>query len=273
MLAVDIPPDLATAVADAGFDVVAVASVDALVIDPARPPVAAILGGAVRHVGLAEVGVPVLVVVDAADAVAIDDALVRGAHDVLRRPILPAEVTARLRAAERLAEARRVAREAARVDELTGLATRRHLDEHLEMMASMARRMRTAFSLLLVDVDRTRRVNDDHGHAAGDAVVAEVARRLADGLRSEDVAGRWGGDEYLVLLPHTPVDGAWRLADRVRAAVSDEPIVLGPDADVVVTVSIGCAEGFGDDIEGQLRRAAAACDEAKQAGRNKVVAG
>jgi diguanylate cyclase (GGDEF)-like protein len=215
----------------------------------------------------------VVVVIEGDDPAAIDDAIRRGAYDVLRRPVVPAEVGARLRAAARLVEARRAAREAARTDELTGLVTRRHLDDHLEMMASMARRLRAPFSILLVDVDRTRRINDEHGHAAGDAVVAEAARRLMHGLRSEDVAGRWGGDEFLVLLPHTPVDGAWRLADRVRAAVSDDPIQFGRGADAVVTVSIGCADGFGDDVEGQLRRAAQARDEAKQAGRNKVVAG
>ena len=273
MLVVAAPGDIAEAVAASGYEPVPVGSIDEVALDHAAPPIAAIIGGAVRHVGLDELGVPVLVVIDGDDAPAIDDALVRGAHDVVRRPLLRAEVTARLRAAERLARARQAARDAARVDELTGLATRRHLDEHLEMMASMARRLRTPFSLLLLDVDRTRRINDEHGHGAGDTVVAAVAQRVADRLRSEDVAGRWGGDEYLVMLPHTPVDGAWRLADRIRTSVSDAPIELASGGDIVVTVSAGCADGFGDDVEDQLRRAAAALDEAKRSGRNRVIAG
>lgn len=273
MLAVGLPADIAEAVTAAGYDVVPVASFDEVVVDRTPRPVAAVVAGEIRHIGLAELGVPVLVVVDTDDAPSIEDAMVRGAHDVVRRPVLAAEVAARLRAAERLGQAQQAAREAARVDELTGLATRRHLDEHLEMMSSMARRLRTPFSVLLVDIDQARRVNDAHGHAAGDAVVAEVARRVAAGLRSEDIAARWGGDEFLVLLPHTPVDGAWRLADRIRLSVSDDPVLLGGDADVVVTVSVGCADGHGDDVEDQLRRAAAALDEAKHAGRNRVIAG
>ncbi len=140
------------------------------------------------------------------------------------------------------------------------------------MAGSMARRLRTPFSLLMIDVDRARRINEDFGHNAGDAVLAEVARRIASGLRSEDVAGRWSGEEFLVTLPHTPLDGAWRLADRIRAAVCDAPISLGGGDDVMVTVSVGCAEGSGDDIEHQLNRAQTALDEAKSAGRNRVVA-
>jgi two-component system cell cycle response regulator len=263
-------PEAAKALRSAGYDVVEATGLgDLMVVGPGAPVVAVVVGE-VRQVALGELGVPVLVVVPSDDA--IDDALLRGAHDVVRRPILPKELVARVRAAERLTAARRTLQDASRTDPLTGMATRRHLDEHLDMVASMARRMRRPFSILMIDVDRTRRINDEHGHTAGDTVVAAVARRLAAGLRSEDVAGRWSGEEFLVMLPHTPLDGAWRLADRIRGDVCDVPVALGGGADVLVTVSIGCAEGFGDDIEDHLRRAQAALDEAKAAGRNRVVA-
>jgi two-component system cell cycle response regulator len=140
------------------------------------------------------------------------------------------------------------------------------------MMAAMARRQRSTFSMLLIDVDRTRRINDEHGHDAGDAVLVAVARRIEAALRAEDVAGRWHWEEFIVLLPHTDLDGAWRLADRIRAAVCDEPVDLGDGRDVLVTVSVGCAEGFGDDVDDHLRRTQAAVDEAKAAGRNRAVA-
>jgi two-component system, cell cycle response regulator len=261
--------DVADAVAAAGHELRPVARLEEA---PAGGgAVAVVVEAGLRHVGLDGLGIPVLVVVDEGGA-GIEDALARGAFDVVRRPLVPGEVAARLRAAATFTTVRRALDEASRTDLLTGLATRRHVDEHLEMVSSMARRMRTPFSLLMVDVDRTRRINDEHGHTAGDRVVAEVARRLASGLRSEDVAGRWGGEEFLVMLPHTPLDGAWRLADRIRATVCDEPISLGEGADVLVTVSVGCAEGYGDDLEDHLRRAATALDEAKAAGRNKVVA-
>ncbi|MEA3077234.1 MAG: two-component system, cell cycle response regulator, partial [Actinomycetota bacterium] len=123
-----------------------------------------------------------------------------------------------------VAALRRELAELARTDQLTGLSNRRHLDEHLDMVASGARRLKAAITLLLVDVDRLKRVNETHGLAAGDAVLRAVAERVASGLRGEDMAGRWGDEELLVILPHTPLDGGWRLADRIRQSVCDAPV-------------------------------------------------
>jgi two-component system, cell cycle response regulator len=272
VLTVGVPADVAASVAEAGYRAVPLASLDDLEAAGADEPIALLVGTDVRHIGLGELAVPVLVVVGD-DPKAIQAAMQRGAHDVVRHPIFAAELAARVRSADRVTRARQALREAARTDELTGLATRRHLDEHLAMAGSMARRLGTPFSVVLIDVDRTRRINDEHGHLSGDEVVTEVARRLAAALRSEDIAGRWGGDEFLVVLPHTPVDGAWRLADRIRGSICDDPIELSAGGDVLATVSVGCAEGHGDDLEGHLRRAGAALVEAKESGRNKVVAG
>lgn len=261
----------------AGFAIVEVGGVDDVEVHGDDVPVAVLVRWPVRHVGLGELGIPVLAVVDhGTDAGAVDaaihEALLRGVHDVVLTTAPPAEVVARVRAAERTATGIRELQSLSRTDELTGLSNRRHVDEHLEMMAAMARRQRSLFSLLLIDVDRTRRINDEHGEKAGDLVLAELARRIVAALRTEDVAGRWHGEEFVVLLPHTELDGGWRLAERIRASVCDEPVDLGDGRDVMVTVSIGCAEGFGDDLQDHLRRAQAAVDEAKAAGRNKVVA-
>lgn len=240
-------------------------------------PTVVVIGPDNRHLGLESLGVPVVAIVGSADDV--DPALRRGAHDVIVEPVSQSELVARLRAADRLWRARREAIELTRTDLLTHLSNRRHLEEQLERLSSMARRLRTAFSLLVVDVDRIRRINEAHGRSAGDAVIAEVAVRVGAELRSEDLAGRWGGEEFLILAPHTPLDGAWRLADRIRAGVCDRPIavITGEEGlerkdEVLVTVSIGCAEGYGDDIEDHIRRATAALDEAKAAGRNRAIA-
>lgn len=264
--------EMAAALAGHGYEVVPVRS--RAEVPPSAPdaPVAAVVGAAVPRRELASFEMPVVAVVGAGDA-EVDDAMEAGAHDVLRLPLDPSEVVARVRAAARVAALRDEVRAISRTDALTGLWNRRHLDEHLGMVASMAKRLRKPFSLLMVDIDRTRRINEEYGTAAGDAVVAEVARRVAAGLRGEDLAGRWSGEEFVVLLPHTPLDGAWRLADRIRGSVCDVPIALGSGRDVVVTVSIGCAEGYGDDRHDHLRRVHEALDEAKQAGRNRVVAG
>jgi diguanylate cyclase (GGDEF)-like protein len=260
----------------AGYRVVERTSVADVDVRGPSAHVAVLARWPVRHVGLGELGIPVVAWIDETGVDGerdIAEAGQRGAFDVLRPSSTAAEVVSRLRAAERHAGLAADLAELARTDEQTGLANRRHLDEHLQMVASMARRQRTLFSLLMIDVDRTRRVNDEHGHSAGDLVIAEVARRIQALLRAEDVAGRWAGEEFVVVLPHTEIDGAWHLADRIRATVCDSPIDLGDDRDVLVTVSIGCAEGYGDDLDDHVRRATSALDEAKAAGRNKAVAG
>ena len=202
-----------------------------------------------------------------------------GAHDYLRKPFEPAELTARISAAlrtkrlqDQLRERNDELQSLLRTDLLTGLPNRRHLDEHLRMVASASRRQRHPMSTLMIDVDHFKRINDQHGHSAGDAVLVAVAQRIEHTLRTEDVAGRWGGEEFLVLLPATDLDGAWILGDRVRQAVADDPIELGAGTDSVVTISVGCAVGNGDDVADQLRRADAALYEAKALGRNRTVA-
>jgi two-component system cell cycle response regulator len=275
---------VAPVLSDAGFLVAPIGSLDEVEVHGEGAPVAVVVRWPVRHVGIGELGVPVVALVDATDGegegeghgddveAAIADAVQRGAHDVVLSSAPAGEVVARVRAAQRMATGLRQLQALSRTDELTGLSNRRHLDEHLEMMSAMARRQRSVFSLLLIDVDRTRRINAEQGHAAGDAVLVEIARRIVAGLRAEDVAGRWHGEAFIVLLPHTDLDGGWRLAERIRASVCDEPVALDGDRDVVVTVSIGCAEGNGADLEDHLERAQAAVDDAKAAGRNKVVA-
>jgi two-component system cell cycle response regulator len=263
-------PELGEHLTTAGYDVEVVDHLDD--VDVEHDPVVVLVSGPLRHVGLRELGPPVIVVVeDEAGPAAIS----RGAHDVVRAPVTPAELLIRVQSAATATRLRTEVREMARTDPLTGLSNRRFLDDHLAKACSLARRLGKPLSLLMIDIDRTRRINEALGRAGGDLVLAEVAKRVMRGLRGEDVAGRWSGEEFVVLLPHTPVEGAWRLADRIRSSVCDEPIALGLDGhdDVVVTVSIGCAEGFGDNLDEHLLRTQSALDEAKAAGRNKVIAG
>jgi diguanylate cyclase (GGDEF)-like protein len=215
--------------------------------------------------------VPVVALVE--DSSGGQAALERGAIDFIRLPIDAVEVRARVASAARLRAVRARLDEAVRTDLLTGLANRRHVAEHFEMTAGATRRHRTLMGVLMVDVDHLRRINDEHGHAAGDAVLRAIAERLTAVLRIEDMAGRWGGEEFLVVLPSTGIDGAWQLAERVREAISASPVPLqGADiAGLVVTVSIGCAEGYGDDLDDHLRRAELALMDAKSTGRNRTM--
>ena len=213
---------------------------------------------------------------DVADAL---DAIEQGAHDVLDDEAAPAEIVARVRAARRTSEmqAQLLAREAdlealAFRDELTGLANRRFALRQLGALVSRARRHERDVSVLMIDADRFKTLNDRHGHAAGDAVLRGLAERLGERVRREDVITRFGGEEFLVLAPDTDAAGAAALAEDLRAAVAERPFAVGRFA-LAVTVSIGWATRGGEDAERLVGRADDALYAAKDGGRDRVCAG
>jgi len=200
-----------------------------------------------------------------------------GAHDYLGKPFEPAELLARVSAAlrvKRLQDELRIRNTeleaASRTDALTGLPNRRHLQEHLAAAASAAQRHGHAVAVLMVDVDHFKSVNDQLGHAGGDHVLRRVALNLATACRAEDVAGRWGGEEFLVVSPVASVDGAAALGERIRSAAEAEVIPVEGTDGLTVTVSVGVAVGC-DDVESIVRDDDAALYEAKARGRNRVV--
>ena len=158
----------------------------------------------------------------------------------------------------------------ARRDALTGLPNRRALDEALARETARAARGGTSLAAVALDVDRFKGVNDAHGHAAGDAVLAAVAARAAGALRAGDVLARIGGEEFAALLPGADLARAAEVAERIRARVSAEPVDAGGCA-LSVTVSLGCAAlEPGEDGRALLARADAKLYEAKRAGRDRV---
>ena len=208
------------------------------------------------------------------------EALRHGAHDYLRKPFDHAELIARVSAAARVKALQDELRHRneeldrlARHDVLTGLHNRRHLEEHLHAMVVGSVRRKQPVGVLLVDIDHFKLVNDTYGHGVGDEVLCAVAARLQTGLRADDVAGRWGGEEFLVLLPQTELDGAMAVAERMRGAVDADPVGISDGRAIEVTVSIGCTAVVAPNSEELVRRADDALYEAKAAGRNQVVAG
>jgi len=201
-----------------------------------------------------------------------------GAHDYLKKPFEPEELLARVGSAihvkqlqDQLRDRNAALDKASRTDALTGLFNRRHLDEELSRRHGEARRHHESMSLLLLDIDHFKNVNDTHGHPAGDEVLCEFAVRLNDALRVGDIAGRWGGEEFLVILPHTDLAGGIEVAERIRAAIAASPVIVG-GAQITVTVSGGCSGGPGDSPEELLHRVDAGLYEAKAAGRNQIAA-
>ena len=200
-----------------------------------------------------------------------------GAHDYLSKPFESRELFARVSAALRIKalqdelRARNAELETVtRTDALTGIYNRRHLEERLQGVLSSARRHHEPAAVLMIDVDHFKSINDGLGHAGGDAVLREVAERLRHRVRLEDVVGRWGGEEFLVLSAIADADAAAVLAERLRAAIADEPFEIEGAGTIRVTVSIGCAAGAGD-AEALVREADAALYEAKALGRNRFI--
>jgi two-component system, cell cycle response regulator len=220
--------------------------------------------------------VPVIMLTESSDPELLVEALGRGAHDYLRKPFDPAELDARVIAALRvkrlhdaLLEAnRRLARQAL-TDDLTGLANRRHGARQLEREVALGVRHGRLLALVRVDVDHFKAINDTHGHEAGDQVLAEVAHRLAGAVRGGDELARWGGDEFVAILPGTDKPGALRAAERLRAAAAVAPIQAAGTA-LDVTVSVGWADWEGDTPDDLLARADRALYRAKDTGRNQV---
>ena len=161
----------------------------------------------------------------------------------------------------------------AMVDELTGLPNRRAVQQRLADAFRQARRQRQSLSLLMVDLDRFKAVNDTHGHAVGDQVLRHVAQVLAGVLRSGDWAGRLGGEEFLVVLPGAAAAQAADVAERMRRAVAESPCI-GPAGPLPVTVSIGVGalDDAAQSADELVDRADVLLYRAKREGRNLVCA-
>jgi diguanylate cyclase (GGDEF)-like protein len=160
----------------------------------------------------------------------------------------------------------------ASTDVLTGVANRRHFHEFLEEHFRLAARYGTPLSLFLVDLDHFKQLNDTYGHLVGDEVLRGVAQRMRGALRDADLLARFGGEEFVVVLPSTPLEGAVQSAERVREALAARPIEVAGQA-IPVTASFGVSAYRADALmtpEWLIKEADLALYEAKRAGRNCV---
>lgn len=156
-------------------------------------------------------------------------------------------------------------------DPLTGVSNRASMGAHLKHHISLAQRQVTPLTLLIIDIDRFKSINDRYGHIVGDVVLTAVAQRIVSCTRTSDGVFRYGGEEFVVVLPSTPGAGAELLADRIRAEVESMSIDALP-AETRVTVSVGVAHYHAGESQVQLlKRADDSLLSAKRAGRNQVV--
>jgi two-component system cell cycle response regulator len=165
--------------------------------------------------------------------------------------------------------------ELAVTDQLTGLHNRRYMDGQLDALMRRAGADGAPVAVLMIDIDHFKRVNDGFGHDVGDEVLSEFAIRLASNVRAADLPVRYGGEEFVVVMPETDIEAARRIAERIRLHVAGAPFrVMGGDELLSVTISIGVAASAGaaDTPTALLKRADEAVYEAKAAGRNRVIA-
>jgi two-component system cell cycle response regulator len=210
-------------------------------------------------------------------------ALDLGANDCTFPDTDLAELTVRLRSqmrrtrhAERLRASVQDGLRLAVLDPLTGLWNRRYALHHLDQIATRAAETGRTYALMLLDVDRFKAVNDAHGHMAGDAVLAEVARRLRDNLRGVDLLARFGGEEFIAALPDTGLEEARIAAERLRRVIGETPFAVpGKPDQVPITLSVGVALGEqgGMDVPALIEAADRALYASKTAGRNSVTFG
>jgi diguanylate cyclase (GGDEF)-like protein len=174
------------------------------------------------------------------------------------------------RSLDRARTAEEEQRRLARRDTLTGLVNRSSVLERLTEAIERAHRTRRKLSLVMIDVDHFKDINDEHGHPAGDQVLRRIAERMRAAVRAHDDVGRWGGEEFVAILPGTDLGHAAEIAERMRRNIANEPIQI-EQRQIHVTISQGVVtlEG-GEALDGLVARADAAMYRAKREGRNRV---
>jgi two-component system, cell cycle response regulator len=194
-----------------------------------------------------------------------------GADDYVSKPYEEQELKVRLRAGRRIVELHEALQTQANRDALTGTWNRRMILEILHREAARAGREGTSLGVVMADLDHFKRLNDTLGHAAGDAALCEASRRMGTALRPYDALGRYGGEEFLMIVPACDLPGVLAVAERVRHAIAEVPVET-PSGMTAVTVSLGVATGEGASLDAValIHTADEALYRAKRAGRDRV---
>lgn len=223
---------------------------------------------------------PILVLVDEGDTQQLVRAMELGVTDYITRPIDKNELVARAKSqirqkryANRLRRNMQRSIEMAMTDAVTGLYNRHFLSSHLDNLMAPENDKQKKVSLLMMDLDHFKLVNDTYGHASGDEVLREFAHRISNDIRNIDLAARFGGEEFVVVMPETNLEYASFVAERLRRSIADEPFVIsGSEEPITVTVSIGLAI-TGDRLRSSTKLLVSADEalyRAKENGRNQV---
>lgn len=221
---------------------------------------------------------PILLIADSEDRARVLRGLEMGVNDYLMRPLDRNELRARVRTqlrrkyyTESLRESMQATIEMAVIDPLTGLNNRRYMESQLASVLQKAQARRNPVSLMILDIDHFKRVNDTYGHGAGDDVLKGFAQRVRQVIRAPDLMCRLGGEEFVILMPDTDIDYASMIAERVRASVEGLAFPVEDGRHLPITVSIGLADNSASAAPDELLKSAdIALYRSKTNGRNQV---
>ena len=226
--------------------------------------------------------IPIIFITAKIDENSIEKAYDIGGVDYVTKPFKPKELFARIKTQLHLRElikeletSRKTLKRLSELDPMTNLCNRRYFTHVSKNVLALARRDRSDLSLIMLDIDKFKRINDTYGHKMGDDVLVAFAGILLKMIRKSDYACRFGGEEFIVMLPETPLDGAIEIAEKIRKSIEALSLKTENHQNVMITVSLGvtCVDLLNDPhIESAIQRADEALYRAKKEGRNQVVA-
>jgi diguanylate cyclase (GGDEF)-like protein len=217
--------------------------------------------------------IPVIFITAKEDEDSIEKAFDVGGIDYITKPFKPKEVSARVKNHLKMQDIQNELKTLSSTDPMTKLYNRRYFTEISEKILKLSKREKNYLSIIILDIDNFKNINDIYGHSVGDKVIISLANKLSELQRTSDIICRYGGEEFIILLPSTNQENAKIVAEKIRKSVESLIITLSFDKNITFTISLGVSHidlENEDNIEEGLKRADRALYKAKESGKNRV---